>query len=98
MYTLEYRLNFAEVPQHVFTITRFQEILEYLPRSVFEKLVEKHQSDKYGKGFKSWSHLVAMLYGQLAGASSLRTLEAGFNGQGAHYHLGMPLVCRSTLR
>jgi IS4 transposase len=82
----------------MFTITRFQEILKYLPRSVFEKLVEKHQSDKYRKGFKSWPHLVAMLYGQLAGASSLRTLEAGFNGQGAHYHLGMPLVCRSTLR
>ncbi|MDR1848490.1 MAG: DUF4372 domain-containing protein, partial [Zoogloeaceae bacterium] len=81
----------------MFTISRFHEILKYFPRSSFEKLVKKHGSDKYSKGFGSWSHLVAMLYGQLSGASSLRTLEAGFNSQYPHYHLGVRPVRRSTL-
>ena len=81
----------------MFTISRFHEILKYFPRSSFEKLVKKHGSDKYSKGFGSWAHLVAMLYGQLSGASSLRTLEAGFNSQCPHYHLGVRPVRRSTL-
>ena len=81
----------------MFTISRFQEILKYLPRSAFNRLVKDHESDKHSKGFGSWSQLVAMLYGQLGGASSLRTLIAGFNSQCHHYHLGVKPLRRSTL-
>ena len=70
VYPLEYRLNLPRF-RNMFTISRFHEILKYFPHSSFEKLVKKHGSDKYSKGFGSWSHLVAMLYGQLSGGASL---------------------------
>jgi hypothetical protein len=42
--------------------------------------------------------LIAMLYGQLSGASSLREIEAGLQSHGAQlYHLGGGRVARSTL-
>ncbi|MCL2022125.1 MAG: DUF4372 domain-containing protein [Betaproteobacteria bacterium] len=82
----------------MFPISRFHEILKHLPRPVFERLVKKHRSDKYCKGFGSWSQLVVMLYGQLGGASSLRTLETGFNSQYPYYHPGVRALRRSTLR
>jgi IS4 transposase len=60
--------------------------------------VREHGADKYSKGFGCWDQLVAMVYGQLSGASSLRVLEAGFNAQHTHhYHLGTKALRRSTL-
>jgi IS4 transposase len=82
----------------MFRISRFKEILNPLPRHAFDTMVRKHQSDKYSKGFNSWSHLVAMLYAQFSGTCSLRTLEAGFNSQSHHhYHLGVDHLKRTTL-
>jgi len=82
----------------MFRLTRFHDVLKPLPRAVFEEFVVKHQSDKSTKGFTSWVHLVTMVYGQLSGASSLRTLTAGFNRQHPHYHLGIrKALCRSTI-
>jgi IS4 transposase len=61
-------------------------------------MVEVHQADKHSKGFGCWDQLVAMVYAQLSGASSLRVLEAGFNSQRTHhYHLGTSPIRRSTL-
>ena len=69
-----------------------------LPRAVFDRSVQTHQTDRYNKGFDSWDHLVAMLYGQLSGASSLRVLQEGFNQHRRHhYHLGTAQLRRSTL-
>ncbi|MBK9786166.1 MAG: IS4 family transposase [Betaproteobacteria bacterium] len=82
----------------MFRISRMQEILKGLPRGAFDRLVSEHQADKYSKGFGCWDQLVAMLYGHLSGAESLRQLEAGFNSQSNHhYHLGTGPVRRSTL-
>lgn len=82
----------------MFRINRFQELLQFLPRSSFEGMVKRHKADKYSKGFGCWEQLVAMLYAQLSGASSLRVLEAGFNSQGRHhYHLGVRTIKRTTL-
>src|SRR5699024_7690298 len=78
--------------------TVFGDLLKALPRSTFQKMVREVDSDKHHKGFSSWDHLVAMVYGQLAGASSLREIEAGFNHHvPQHYHLGTHAVRRSTL-
>lgn len=78
--------------------TRFGELLKGLPRGRFEKIVQHFQADKYSKGFRCWDQLVAMVYGQLSGARSLRELEAGFNTQDSHhYHLGTRKIKRSTL-
>jgi IS4 transposase len=84
--------------RNMFRISRMQEIMKGLPRGGFDRLVEAHQADKHSKGFDCWDQLVAMVYGHLSGAGSLRELEAGFNSQGAHhYHLGTGPVKRSTL-
>jgi hypothetical protein len=64
----------------------------------FEKLVFKHQAEYHARGVRSWSHLVAMLFGQLAGQDSLRGIEAGLATQGRHlYHLGVTPMSRSSL-
>lgn len=75
-----------------------QHILKALPRGAFDRIVNSHQADKHSKGFGCWDQLVAMVYAQLSGASSLRVLETGFNSQSTHhYHLGTAPIRRSTL-
>jgi putative transposase len=82
----------------MFRVSRFAELLKHLPRTAFEQAVRAHQADKYRKGFSCWQQLVAMLYAQLSGASSLRVLASGFNAHSAHhYHLRCAGVRRSTL-
>lgn len=82
----------------MFRISRFHDVLKALPRGVFDRLVAEQGADKHSKRFGSWDQLVAMVYGHLAGVSSLRELEASFNSQPAHhYHLGTGPIRRSTL-
>ena len=64
------------------------EVMKGLPRGDFDRLVRAQEADKHSKGFGSWPQLVAMVYGQLAGVSSLRELAAGFNSQ--HTHKSLP--------
>jgi IS4 transposase len=60
--------------------------------------VQQHEADRYRKRFSCWQQLVAMMYAQFSGASSLRVLERSFNSQCAHhYHLGCKALRRSTL-
>jgi putative transposase len=78
--------------------TMLNEILKLLPREKIKKIVEQHKGDRYAKTFKSWDHLVAMIAGQLAGASSLRELEITLNSHPeCHYHLNTKNIKRSTL-
>ena len=87
-----------EALQARFRINRFQAVFQHLPKQTFERIVAQHGADKHRKGFSCWHQLVAMVYAQLSNASSLRTLEAGFNSAvGSHYHLGARPVRRSTL-
>lgn len=80
------------------TITTFQEVLKGLPRTVFDQSVKRHQADKGHKRFHQWDHLLAMVYAQLSGAPSLRTLELGFNSHEMHHRrLGTGAIHRSTL-
>lgn len=82
---------------HVNTI--MSQLLQLIPRHVFEHLVDTHawQGPK-PRTFTYWSQLVAMLYGQLGGRSSLRDLVFSLNQQAPKlYHLGQAEVRRSTL-
>jgi putative transposase len=80
------------------TITTFQAVLKGLPRIFFKKCVERHQADKHAKRFTHWDHFLALLYGQLSGASSLRMLELGFNSHSKfHRRLGSGPIHRTTL-
>ena len=82
----------------MFNLSRFGELLGLLPRGVFERAVEQNKADRYRKSFSCWQQLVAMLYVQFRGASSLRVVESGFNALlPHHYHLGCKTLHRSTL-
>lgn len=82
----------------MFRISRFQEVLKHLPRGVFDRAVRSQQADKYRKKFSCWQHLVSMVFVQMSGATSLRTLESSFNAHSAHhYHLRCQPIRRTTL-
>ncbi|MGY3614216.1 putative transposase [Bradyrhizobium sp. USDA 10063] len=76
----------------------FGKLLEPINRRQFQTAVDGLDGDAYDKSFKSWDHLVALIYAQLSGHDSLRGLEAGFNANPQHhYHLGTGKLSRSTL-
>lgn len=82
----------------MFRISRLEAVLKGLPRSLFASCVREHEGDKYAKGFRCWDQAVALIYAQLSGTDSLRTLESSFNGASRHhYHLGTRPLRRSTL-
>lgn len=73
-------------------------LFEAIDRRRFKAIVDDHDGDAYGKSFKSWDHLMALVYAQLSGADSLRSLEAGWNANSHHhYHLGSGKLARTTL-
>lgn len=68
----------------------FSQLLQKIPRDVFDGLVQKHRAERYAKGFSSWTHLVAMLFSQLAHADSLREICNGLACcEGKLVHLGI---------
>jgi hypothetical protein len=76
----------------------FHQLLKHVPWAAFEELVEQHGGDDRARGFKSKTQLMAMIYGQLSGAVSLREIETSVRSHQARlYHLGMGQVRRSTL-
>jgi len=76
----------------------FVGLLKPIDRRRFGEIVDAHDGDAYDKSFKSWDHLVALVYAQLAGLDGLRALVAGFNANSQHhYHLGTGKLARSTL-
>lgn len=82
----------------MFSITTFDELLKGLPRATFNRVIKRHNADKYCKQFTHWNHLIVMLYAQLSGTTGLRPLQAGFNSQAsAHNHLNVKPIKRATL-
>ena len=76
----------------------FGKLLEGINRRQFQAIVDRHEGDAYDKRFRSWDHLVALIFAQFSAAGSLRGLEAGWNAQSQHhYHLGSGPLLRSTL-
>src|SRR6266849_9499050 len=73
-------------------------IVKHLPWDRFERLVEKHGADARVRRLPTKSQLVALLYGQLGGATGLREIEAALmSHQLRLYHAGARPVHRSTL-
>jgi putative transposase len=76
----------------------FASLLKPIDRRQFARIVDRHEGDAYDKSFRSWDHLVALVYAQLGKVESVRALEAGFNANSQHhYHLGTGKLARSTL-
>ncbi|CAN7183665.1 IS4 family transposase [Mesorhizobium sp. LjRoot246] len=81
-----------------FTPSILGKLVEPINRRGFQTVVDSHDGDAYDKSFKSWDHLMVLVYAQLSGADSLRSLEAGWNANCQHhYHLGTDRLRRSTL-
>jgi transposase len=73
-------------------------LLKHVPWSMFDQLVEDHGADARVRRLSTKSQFVALLYGQLAGASSLREIETAMQSHSSRlYHLGARQVSRSTL-
>jgi hypothetical protein len=76
----------------------FHTVLKHLPLGELERLIEAHGADARQRGFTTKTHIAALIYGQLSGATSLREIEAGLGSHAARlYHLGVGDVCRSSL-
>ena len=74
------------------------QMLKMFSRYEFQKAVSETKTEYHSRGFSSWNHFIAMLFGQLAGQDSLRGIEAGLATQARSlYHLGVTPVYRSTL-
>jgi hypothetical protein len=76
----------------------FHGLLKHIPWDVFERLVGKYGADSRVRRLNTKSQFVALLYGQLAGAVSLREIVTGLASHAPRlYHLGVRPVQRSTL-
>lgn len=76
----------------------FGSLLKTIDRRAFQAAVDCHDADAYDKTFKSWDHLVTLIYAQLSSVDTLRGLETAFNANAqAHYHLGVGRIARATL-
>lgn len=77
----------------------FSQVLSLINRNVFQRLVKKHQAERYAKGFTCWDQLVAMLFCHLGQAKSLREICGGLASTlGKVRHLGLEKApARATL-
>ena len=77
----------------------FSQIVEFLNRSKFNRLVAKYNGDRYIKSYSVWNQLLTLIFGQLSRSSSMRDCVIALQ---AHrdklYHLGIGKnVTRSNL-
>jgi hypothetical protein len=76
----------------------FHGLLKHLPWGEFDRLVAVRGADSRVRRLTTKDQFVALLYGQLSGASSLREIVTGLESHAARlYHLGAHSVRRSTL-
>lgn len=68
----------------------FAQITEFLPRRVFDRIVSKHQGNKYVRFFTCWNQMLCMVFGQLTARDSMRDLMLSLEAhQTKYYHLGL---------
>jgi hypothetical protein len=71
--------------------------LKLLPWAEFARLVKVHGTDDLVRSFTTKRQLLALLFGQLSGAYSLRDIEAAMSSHQARlYHAGGAAPARST--
>ena len=78
--------------------TIFGQIIQLISRYKFDKAVSATNAEKGAKGFSSWSHFVALLFGQFYSQTGLRGIVNGLAIQVKKlYHLGISRLKLSTL-
>ncbi len=80
--------------QYVFT-----QLCSFLPKRIFDCLVDKYEGNKWVKSFTCWHHLLVMVFGQLSNRKSMRDLIVTLNAhRSKFYRLGLgKSVTRSNL-
>jgi Domain of unknown function (DUF4372) len=64
--------------------------LQFIPRLACEAKVREYKAERHARGFTSWTQLIAMLFGQLGHAQSLREITGGLAArEGKLRHLGV---------
>ena len=67
----------------------FAQLVEFLPKRIFDGIAEKSGGNKYVKHFTCWNQLLAMMFGQLTNRESLRDLIVAIDAHSSKcYHLG----------
>ena len=68
----------------------FAQLVAFLDRSKFNRIVRKYAGDRYVKHFTCWNQLLVMMFGQLCNRESLRDLITILDAHSQKcYHLGM---------
>src|ERR1700704_2136973 len=76
----------------------FHQVLKLVPWPAFDQLVDEHQADFRVRTLTTKSQFLALLYGRLSGAVSLREVVGGLESHANRlYHLGAEPAKRSTL-
>ena len=79
-----------QTPLSMIKVSLFNQILQIIPKDIFNNLVGAHQSDKHSKGITSWTHFVSMVFSHLSQSSSLREITTGLrSATGNLNHLGI---------
>jgi len=80
------------------SITILSQLLSFLPKKAFNRLVGQHDGDRYVKKLTAWNQFVLLLYAQASCKDSLREIETGINThENSFYHLGIKSAARSSL-
>jgi len=67
----------------------FAQLTDFLPRRVFDRIVNKHNGNKYVRSFTCWNQMLCMVFGQLTSRDSMRDLILSLEGHHSKfYHLG----------
>ena len=77
----------------------FTQLLQLIPKHIIRDVSRHHQSDRYYKRFRTYEHLVTMLYTSFHGCKSLREVITGMMACTTRInHLGINYIPRrSTL-
>lgn len=75
------------------------QLLKWVPNTIISRTAERFNSDKYYKRFKTYDHLVTMIFATISGCSSLREISSIMLAcEGKINHLGLrKFPKRSTL-
>jgi IS4 transposase len=78
--------------------TVFHGLLKHLPWHKLQQVTDRHGADELSRTLTTKRQLIALLYGQLSGATSLREIVTGMASYEAQlYHVGAKPAKRSTL-
>ena len=54
----------------------FNQLISFIPKDFFDRLVKKYQANRYVKSYSCWNHLLVMIWAQLTSRRSLRDIES----------------------